>query len=103
MNLNFSFKQTVKSAGGVFIKLENGTVFFCSGSGEKPLSLYAFSRTLENVTLSLKAHAEKLSLELWEQLIGSLRSRLDRIAQAFRRSYFRARHNVGALDHGDAS
>jgi|HubBroStandDraft_4_1064222.scaffolds.fasta_scaffold1031000_1 hypothetical protein len=51
------------------IKLEPGVVHFASAPGEKPLTLYSFCRTTENVKLSLKDYREKLAVDLSEELI----------------------------------
>jgi hypothetical protein len=69
LSLSHTFKTTVEAAGGIFLRLENGTVFFCARPGDKELSLYAFACTRETVSLSLKAFHEKLAIDQWESLV----------------------------------
>ena len=55
MTIADEFRRTVESAGGHFVELKEGIVFFSSAPGDKVLSLFAFACTKENVSLSLKA------------------------------------------------
>jgi hypothetical protein len=69
MALEFQFRQRVECAGGHFLGLRAGIVYFAAAPGEKVLSLFAFACTNENVSLTLKAFRENLAHDAWASLV----------------------------------
>jgi hypothetical protein len=62
------FRKIVEAAGAVFLRLENGSVYFSNRIGEPELCLYAFACTPENVS-TLKAYSEELAIDRWQALV----------------------------------
>jgi hypothetical protein len=69
VGIEHAFRQSVEAAGGHFLGVCDGVVHFAAAPGQKELTLYAFSCTRENVSLSLKAFRENLAHDAWETLI----------------------------------
>jgi hypothetical protein len=63
------YRQVVEGAGGHYLGIKGGVVYFALEPGQKTVALYCFACTLENVRLSLKAHSENLAADLWASLI----------------------------------
>jgi hypothetical protein len=69
MSLEHVFKTTVESAGGVFVAMRDGAVYFQAAPGAPTISLYAFACDVTNVKLAIKGFREQLSLDRWQELI----------------------------------
>jgi hypothetical protein len=74
MALDFQFRQRVEAAGGEFLRLESGCVYFRAKASvddpaPSPIRLFAFACTTEGVRLALKSYYEKLAIDVWESLV----------------------------------
>jgi hypothetical protein len=69
MSLEHVFKTTVESAGGVFVAMRDGAVYFQAAPGAPTISLYCHACDLTNVKLAIKGFREQLSLDRWESLV----------------------------------
>lgn len=70
VSMEHIFRQRIESAGAVFVKLQDGKVYFRDAPDKPVISLYAFCCDHTNIHLAIKGQREQLSLDRWQELVG---------------------------------